>query len=65
MPLGLCDGFGHAMEPFSFAEDLTNPMDIPPGRPDAAQLRADGFRCYRCRTRIKAIRATDEFLRRP
>eukprot|EP00434_Breviolum_minutum_P040698 symbB.v1.2.036178.t1/scaffold5047.1/size31493/2 len=46
------------------AYDLTNPMEIPSGRPDAAQLSTAGFRCYRSRTRIKALKATDELLRR-
>eukprot|EP00435_Cladocopium_sp_Y103_P063178 s15_g24.t1 len=48
----------------SEAYDLTNPMEIPSGRPDASQLSAEGFRCYRSRTRIKALKATDELLRR-
>lgn len=48
----------------SEAYDLSNPMEIPPGRPDASQLTSDGFRCYRSRTRIKALKATDELLRR-
>lgn len=29
------------------AKDLTNPMDVPSGRPDAEQLTSEGFRCYR------------------
>ena len=37
--------------------------EIPHGREDAQQLRRDGYRCYRSRTRIRALRATEEFLR--
>ncbi|CAJ1421460.1 unnamed protein product [Effrenium voratum] len=45
----------------SDAYDLAAPMDIAE-RLDAAELRAGGFRCYRCRTRIKAIRASESLL---
>eukprot|EP00439_Symbiodinium_sp_Y106_P078105 s377_g16.t3 len=48
----------------SAAYDLATPLEIPHGREDAQQLRKDGYRCYRSRTRIRALRATDEFLQR-
>ncbi|CAE7366822.1 unnamed protein product [Symbiodinium natans] len=48
----------------SAAYDLDTPLEIPHGREDAQQLRKDGYRCYRSRTRIRALRATEEFLRR-
>jgi len=47
----------------SAAYDLATPLEIPHGREDAQQLRRDGYRCYRSRTRIRALRATEEFLR--
>ncbi|CAE7559153.1 unnamed protein product [Symbiodinium sp. KB8] len=48
----------------SAAYDLATPLEIPHGREDAHQLRKDGYRCYRSRTRIRALRATEEFLQR-